>query len=123
MADDPKKILIGEDEKPLAQVLTLKLKKAGFDARAVTNGQEVLDALAQERFDLVLLDLVMPKVDGFGVLEELKKRGDTTKVIVLSNLSQEEDAKKAKELGAQDFFIKSNTPIADIVEKVASLFG
>ena len=122
MADASKKILIAEDEKPLAQVLTLKLERSGFDVRVAVNGQEALDVLAKEKFDLVLLDLVMPKVDGFGVLKELKKRGDATKVIVLSNLSQEEDAKKAKELGAQDFFIKSNTPIADIVEKVTALF-
>ncbi len=122
MADASKKIFIVEDEKPLAQVLTLKLERSGFDVRVAVNGQEALDVLAKEKFDLVLLDLVMPKVDGFGVLKELKKRGDATKVIVLSNLSQEEDAKKAKELGAQAFFIKSNTPIADIVEKVTALF-
>ncbi len=113
-----KKILIIEDEKPMAKALELKLNHAGFDAMAVFNGEEGIAELSSKSYDLVLLDLVMPKMDGFSVLKELQKLNISTPVIILSNLSQEDDESKARELGAQDFFIKSNTPIASIVEKV-----
>ena len=116
-----KRILIIEDEKPMAKALALKLARAGYDAVIAHNGQEGLDVLEKEAFDLILLDIVMPKLDGFGVLEALKKRENKTPVAMLSNLSQEEDEKKAKALGAPEFFIKSNTPIADIVAHVQTI--
>lgn len=113
-----KKILIIEDEKPMAKALELKLNKSGLETRVVFNGEDALQLLAKEKFDMILLDLVMPKMDGFAVLKELKSREIKTPVIVTSNLGQEEDAKKAKELGAIDYFIKSNTPIAQLVEYI-----
>jgi DNA-binding response OmpR family regulator len=113
-----KKILVSEDEKPLAHALELKLKSAGYEVMVAENGEMALDLLKQHTFDLVLLDLVMPKKDGFGVLTELQERGDKTPVIVSSNLSQEEDIKRAKSMGAVDFFIKSDTALVDIVKKV-----
>ncbi len=112
------KILIIEDEKAIAKALELKLKKAGFDAKSVSNGKEGIDMLKEEKYDLILLDLVMPIMDGFATLEELKKMKIETPVIILSNLSQEGDEKKALELGAKDFFIKSNTSLSFIVDKV-----
>jgi len=116
----PKRILIVEDEAPMARALELKLDHAGFDAVAVHGGQEALDLLAGEQFDLMLLDLIMPGLDGFAVLTHLKERGSTIPVIILSNLNQPEDIKKAKELGARDFFIKSDVPLANVVEQVRS---
>ena len=113
-----KKILIVEDEKPMARAMELKLTKSGFTAQAVFNGQEALDILLKEKIDLVLLDLIMPKMDGFGLLDEIKKRNIKTKVIITSNLSQNEDVTRAKKLGAVDFIIKSDTSIIDIVNKV-----
>ena len=111
-----KKILIAEDEKPLAKVLSLKLTKAGFEVEIVYNGKEALDKITKEKFDLILLDLVMPNISGFGVLEKMKELGNSTPVVVLSNLSQEGDETKARSLGAKDFFIKSNTPVSEIVK-------
>ncbi len=64
-----KKILIGEDEKPMAKALELKLKSAGFDVKVAYNGEEILNLLKSEKFDLLFLDLVMPKIDGFGVFQ------------------------------------------------------
>lgn len=113
-----KKILIIEDEKSMAQALELKLMHAGFKTKAVFNGKEGVELLQKETFTLILLDLVMPKMDGFKVLEILKKKKIKTPVIVLSNLSHENDEKWAKALGAKDFFIKSNTPIAEIVKRI-----
>jgi DNA-binding response OmpR family regulator len=118
-----KKILIAEDEKTISRALVLKLHKAGFTAKPVYNGFEALQAMDQETYDLVLLDLIMPKIDGFGVLEELKKRGDTTAVIVSSNLGQETDVAKAKALGATDYFIKSNTQIEDVIKRINAILN
>jgi DNA-binding response OmpR family regulator len=116
-----KKILIIEDEKTLARALELTLGRAGFNIRVVFNGEDGLALLEKETFDLILLDLIMPKMDGFGVLRRLVELQIKTPVIVLSNLSQESDAKKTKAFGAKDFFIKSNTPINTIVEKAAKI--
>lgn len=110
-----KKILIVEDEKPLAHALEMKLKHAGYEVKAVMNGEEALTELKDGTYALALLDLIMPRMDGFSVLTELKERQSKIPVIVLSNLGQEEDRKKAAALGAVQYFVKSNTPIAEIV--------
>lgn len=112
------KILVAEDEKPMAKALQLKLTNQGFDVTTVFNGEEAIEALEKENYDLMILDLMMPKLDGFGVLTQVKEKGIKTKIIVASNLSQEEDANRAKEMGAVDFFVKSNTPITDIVDHI-----
>lgn len=113
-----KKILIIEDEKPMAKALVLKLGHVGYSAQSVGNGEEALALLDKEKFDLILLDLIMPKINGFEVLQGIKDRNILAPVFVLSNLSQQQDEAKAKELGAKEFYIKSNTPIAVIVEQV-----
>jgi DNA-binding response OmpR family regulator len=118
MAPSQKRILVVDDERPMAKALELKLAKEGFLAKSVGNGEEALDALGKEPFDLVLLDLVMPKVDGFKVLERMHTQKLTMPVFVLSNLGQEEDRKRATDLGAKEFFIKTDTPIADVVSHI-----
>ncbi len=118
MTDQLKKILIVEDEKPIARALQLKLSHEGFDATIASNGVEGLALMEKEHFDLALLDLMMPKLDGFGVLEEMKKRGMEIPVMVQTNLGQNEDEKRAKEFGVKGFFVKSNMPITQIVEHI-----
>ena len=118
-----KKILVAEDEKPMAKALELKLSHSGFDVKTVFSGEEVLSAIEQESFDLILLDLIMPKTDGFHVLEKMKEKGSAVPVVVLSNLGQEEDVKRAKALGAKDYFVKSDTPIANIVDYAKKILG
>ncbi len=120
VAPTGKKILIVEDERPLSHALEMKLKSQGYETKVVTNGQEAIAELKATPYDLALLDLIMPVMDGFGVLTEIKNLGMKTPVIVLSNLGQEEDRAKTKELGAIDYFVKSNTPISDIVARVKS---
>jgi CheY-like chemotaxis protein len=117
---ESKRILVAEDEKPLAEALKLKLDGSGFNTTVVNDGEEVLDLVNNQNFDLILLDLIMPKKDGFVVLEELKKMGNTTPVIVVSNLSQAGDIDRVKKLGAKEYLIKSDTPLKDIVEKIKS---
>ncbi|OGG22361.1 hypothetical protein A3D03_06720 [Candidatus Gottesmanbacteria bacterium RIFCSPHIGHO2_02_FULL_40_13] len=118
-----KRILIAEDEKPMANALSLKLGSAGYEITLVYDGEAAIAVLNESKYDLLILDLVMPKKDGFFVLAELKKLKIAVPIIVSSNLSQEEDIRRAKELGASDYFIKSDTTLAEIVEKVKLALG
>lgn len=116
-----KKILIAEDEKSIGQALVLKLEGAGFETKHVLDGEEALKALEDEKFDLAILDLMMPKLDGFGVLTGMKEKKISTPAIVASNLSQVEDEEKAKSLGAKDYFVKSDVPLTEIVSKIENI--
>lgn len=120
---EKKKILIIEDEKPLSHALALKLSHEGFDVVATESGQEGLDYLAKEKFDLVLTDLIIPGVDGFKILETMQEKKMKTPVIVITNLNQEEDKKRVFDLGASAFFVKSNSPISEIVASVKAKIG
>ena len=113
-----KRILIIEDERPLAHALELKLSHEGYVTETASSGSEGLKKALAGKFDMILLDLIMPEVDGFEVLAELKAKKLKTKVIVLSNLGQDEDKARAKDLGAIEYFVKANTPIVDIVKRV-----
>ena len=112
------KILIADDNKAIAMALDLKLQHEWFEVKVVFNGKDALAELEKEKFDLLLLDLIMPELNGFGVLESLKEKGIKMPIIVDSDLSQAEDVKKVKELGAMDFFIKSDMSVTEIVEKI-----
>ena len=114
----PKRILVVDDEKPLQRALQMKFTNAGFEVVIAADGEEALEILDRETFNIVLLDLVMPKKNGFEVLEELKAKGKKVPVIVLSNLSQDEDVKRARDLGAIDFLVKPETSIFDLVSRV-----
>jgi DNA-binding response OmpR family regulator len=118
MEKNAKKILIVEDEKPISRAMELKLTHAGFAVKTAYDGEEALKIIEGETFDMILLDLILPKKDGFAVLTELNTKNIKTPVIVLSNLSQAEDVDRAKKMGAADYFIKSNTPISSIVEYI-----
>jgi DNA-binding response OmpR family regulator len=114
-------ILIAEDEKLLSKVLKEEFEEAGFDVSVSSNGSDALKELKSgSEIDLVLLDLLMPVMDGFQVLEEIQKDQilNSIPVIVLSNLGQDEEIKRAIKLGAADYFVKSQHPISEVVEKV-----
>jgi DNA-binding response OmpR family regulator len=113
-----KQVLIVEDERPLAHALDLKLTHEGFETTVASNGQEGLDLIKNGSFDVVLLDMMMPVMDGFQVLQELKKQDKRPVVFVLSNLSQHEDESRVIEAGAKKYFIKSDTPLSVIVDEV-----
>lgn len=114
----PKKILIIEDEKPLLHALELKLSHEGYEVVATDSGEAGLSHLDKEKFDLILTDLITPGLDGFKVLESLQQKKMKTPVIVMTNLNQEEDKKRAYDLGATGFFVKSNSTITEIVQSV-----
>jgi len=113
-----KKILIIEDEKPMARALQLKLEKEGFQVENAYDGIEALKYIENNKYDLILTDLVLAKIDGFEIIKNIRSKGIKTPIIVASNLSQAEDEKKVMELGANHYFIKSDTPIVSIIENI-----
>jgi DNA-binding response OmpR family regulator len=122
MATKKTRVLVMEDDPFLKSVYEVKLENEGFEVKIAGNGKEGVDIYDKFKPDIILLDLIMPEMDGFAVLEELKqKKKIKTPIVVLSNLGQEEDVAKAKELGAVDFLIKASTQINAVVEKVKSI--
>ena len=111
-----KKILIAEDEKLMAKALDAQFARAGFKTAVANDGESALECLDKEKFDLILLDILMPKMTGLDVLKALRSRNDRTPVIILSNSSKEETIKEAERLGAAKYFVKSNVLMAEIIE-------
>lgn len=120
-----KKILVAEDDNFLANAYRVKLTKEGFEVLLVRDGAETIEGLKTFMPDLVILDLIMPVMDGFLVLEEIRKseQWKTIPVIVASNLGQKEDTDRAMQLGATDFIVKSDLHLQDLVEKVNKLLS
>ncbi len=118
-----KKILVVEDDIYLSGAYKTKLVKMGFDVRTAGDGFEALDVLKDYKPDLILLDLVMPRKDGFATLEEIKKDDNlkTIPVLVATNLGQKEDVERGMKLGAVDYLVKTDTSIDDFVNKIQSL--
>ncbi len=113
-----KRILLVEDEKALATVMSLKLKNAGYDVVVVYNGDDALRTLGGSYFDLMLVDIMMPKRDGFSVLEELKKQNNQIPVFAMSNLGQEEDIARVKSMGVKEYIVKADASPTDILGRV-----
>lgn len=112
------KVLIADDDSIISDILSRKLLSSGFKVSIVDNGQKALEILKKEKFALLLMDLTMPEVDGFQVLAGIKELGVKMPIIVMSNLSQPEDIKKAKSLGAWNYIVKSSVNVKDIAEEV-----
>lgn len=113
-------ILVAEDDKFYANLYKIKLSAEGFDVAIAPDGVQAIELAKQKTPDLTLLDLIMPFKDGFEVLAELRAddRFKNMPIVVLSSLGQEEDAGRAKELGANDYIIKTSISISEMVEKV-----
>ena len=123
MNKNKNRILLAEDERALSQAMNLKLTKAGFDVTCVDDGEAALTTARTEDFDLVLMDIMMPKLDGLSALRQLKQEGYKKPVVIISNLGQAEDIDKAKKLGAIEYLIKTDTGLDDLVEKVKDRIG
>jgi len=119
MADkQPIKVALIEDDHMLSEMYKIKFEKEGFAIVIAVDGVEGLELVQKENPDVILLDVIMPRMDGFQTLQELRTRGVKSPVILLTNLGQEEDIKKGRELGATDYFVKSNFTPDAIVAKV-----
>lgn len=121
----PKKILLVEDDDSLASVYVTRFQAEGFDVKRVPNGEDALAATIEYKPDLILLDVMMPKVSGFDVLDILRNTPETAnvRVVMLTALSQESDKQRALDLGVDDYLVKSQVVIADVVDRVKQHLG
>jgi len=120
-----KKILLVEDDDTLANVYKTRLHAEGFDIRRVPNGEEALASAIEYKPDLILLDVMMPKVSGFDVLDILRNTPETTniKIIMLTALGQDTDRKRAEDMNVDDYLVKSQVVIADVVDRIKYHLG
>lgn len=123
--DTKKKILLVEDDTALAAVYKSRLELEGFEIREVNNGEEALSAAIEFKPNLILLDAMMPKISGFDVLDILRNTPETTniRVIMLTALSQPKDKERAESLGVDDYLVKSQVVIGDVVERIKHHLG
>jgi DNA-binding response OmpR family regulator len=117
-----KRILFVEDDDALANVYVVRLQAEGFEVQRVANGEDALAAAIKFKPQLVLLDVMMPKVSGFDVLDILRNTPETTnlKIIMLTALSQESDKKRAQDLGVDEYLVKSQVVIGDVIQRIKS---
>jgi two-component system phosphate regulon response regulator PhoB len=119
-AGHPKRILFVEDDDALASVYLVRLQAEGFQVQRVANGEDALAAAISFKPQLVLLDVMMPKVSGFDVLDILRNTPETAnlKIVMLTALSQESDKKRAQDLGVDEYLVKSQVVIGDVIERI-----
>lgn len=120
-----KKILLVEDDQGLASVYVTRLEAEGFAVMHVPNGEDALSKTLEFKPDLIILDVMMPKISGFDVLDILRNTPETAnvRIIMLTALSQESDMERAKSLGVDDYLVKSQVVIADVVERIKYHLG
>ncbi len=118
-------ILVAEDDSLYARIYQVKLAKEGYDVVVVGDGRLAVKKAHELKPDLILMDLIMPDMDGFAALKEIKKSDKTRKlrVVVMSNLGQESDMQKAIEMGAEKYFIKANVSMTEMVGMIKDLIG
>ncbi|MGH7238496.1 MAG: response regulator, partial [Candidatus Saccharimonadales bacterium] len=116
-----KTILLAEDDSFIADIYATQLKKAGYRVDVAKDGEQALEKTRQTHPDLLVLDLVMPKLDGWQVLAEIRKDPaiQDTKVIVTSNLDQEAGHKNAEKFGVLKYFLKVETPTEELIQTVS----
>lgn len=119
------RILLVEDDLALASAYKVRMSAEGFDVRHCENGEDAMQAALDYHPDLILLDIMMPKISGFDVLDILRNTPETshTKIIILTALSQPSDKARAKELGANDYMVKSHSVIADVMSRIRFHLG
>lgn len=115
-----KKIQLVEDDDTLAEVYRQRLELEGFEVIRSNNGEAALSDAVKHHPDLILLDVMMPNLNGFDVLDILRNSAQTRNIhiIMLTALSQPKDAEKARELGADDFLVKSQVVISDVIARI-----
>jgi CheY-like chemotaxis protein len=125
VAEGARRVLLAEDDRFLRRAASAGLRQRGFTVLTAEDGEQALTVARAERPDLVLLDLIMPKLQGFEVLKALKRDPATTHipVIVLSNLGQDQDMSQAMTLGAVAYFIKAHLSLHELVQKVTEVLA
>ena len=119
---EKKRILLVEDDPLIVDIYTTKLEESGFEVKAVSDGQEALDRIKREDFDLMVLEIVLPRLTGFDLLKKMKKEKlKKLKILVLSALGQDSNVKLAKKLGAKKYLIKSHFTPSETVEEIKAI--
>ena len=123
MPVNAKKIMIVEDDRFLSSLMKARLEKEGFTVVQAFDGEEAMGMLKQEIPSLIILDLIMPKVTGFEVLQMISITPQLEKVpvVIVSNLAQDSDIEKAQQLGAKEYFVKVRVSIDDLIGKIKTL--
>ena len=123
MSAQTKKIMIIEDDRFLSSLMKARLEKDSFVVLQAFDGEEAMSLLKQDTPSLVILDLIMPKITGFEVLQSISISPQLQKVpvVILSNLAQDSDIEKARQLGAKEYFVKVKVSIDDLVKKIKGL--
>jgi len=118
-----KTILVVEDDKFLRELIVRKLKEEGYQTVEAVDGEEALEKIKKPPFDLILLDLILPGIDGFEVLKQVKEESSlaSVPVIILSNLGQREEVERGLKLGAVDYLIKAHFTPGEIIKKIKSI--
>ncbi|MEK7447697.1 MAG: response regulator [Patescibacteria group bacterium] len=119
------KILIIEDDRFISKMYQTKLSLEGYTVETAENGAQGVEKIKSFLPDIVLLDIIMPEMDGFGVLEAIRDDDtiNSTPVVVMSNLAQEDHLKRAKALGAKDYIVKSQLTPMDVVKKIKEILA
>lgn len=117
------KILLVEDDPLLADIYTTKLQEAGFSLQVVSDGAKVVEEARAAKPDIVLLDIVLPNIDGWEVLRALKADGElkNTKIIILSNLGQKEEVEKGLQMGAARYLVKAHYTPSQVAEEIQNV--
>jgi two-component system cell cycle response regulator len=125
MKESKARILLVEDDLALATAYKVRMEAEGFDVRHCPDGEEAMQEALSYHPDLILLDIMMPKISGFDVLDILRNTKETahTKIIILTALSQPADRQRAKDLGADEFLVKSQAVIADVMKRIRFHLG
>lgn len=125
MEENKIKILIVDDDVFLLDMYSLKFKEAGFQVEVAENGEAAIKKIKEVNPGIILLDVVMPKMDGLETLRQIKKDkiAEGAKIVVLTNLGQKEDIEKGLKLGADDYIVKAHFTPTEVLNKVKALLG
>ncbi len=119
------KLLLVEDDMALRDIYSTRFLAEGYEVTTASDGEQALTVAVKEKPDLILLDIMMPKISGFDVLDILRTTPETknAKIIIMTALSQPADVEKGKTLGADEYLVKSQVTLTDVVDKVKSVLG
>ena len=114
-------ILVVEDEKAISRIMVMKLIQEGYSVDLADDGDKAVNFFSNNQYDCILLDLILPKKDGFDVLSEVRNKDKDIKVMILTNLGQVEDRIKVEKMGIQGYYVKSEMSIYELIQKVKEL--
>jgi len=119
------KLLLVEDDMALRDIYSTRFLAEGYEVSTASDGEQALTVAVKEKPDIILLDIMMPKISGFDVLDILRTTPETkdSKIIIMTALSQPTDVEKGKSLGADDYLVKSQVTLTDVVEKVKAVLA